>query len=296
MDLSSRVNNIIRQTAKIHHISLKQLCEDWLNEIIYPLNTWECIRDSGLCGSFAPRGVIFTMILKRLYTYFVDESPLFLANRFCKEFNGDAGLDGCLLEIVEILKLKDSYSLDVAILCEEDNKWSSYESCKLPSVDSKVKLWIYREPTSNVVENCKTDNDFIWHLIQIPTCFDVIDVVLVKKIGNNAMIYGIQITRSEDPFANHHTFDTCSEKSKIRLEKLWNSIRKSLTIDKSSEHYVMVAPNCINDKFKPPAEHKSNYFFSPAKIVEDYNCKPPMKRIRSEPVTARRKRGNKNVK
>ena len=44
-------------------------------------------------------------------------------NRFCKECNGDAGLDCYVLEIVEILKLKESNSWDVDILSEENNKW-----------------------------------------------------------------------------------------------------------------------------------------------------------------------------
>ena len=56
----------------------------------------------------------------------------------------------------------------------------------------------------------------------------------------------------------------------------------------------MVAPNCIKeDKFKPPAEQKSCYYFSPAKIVENYKSKP-MTRITTEPVTARKKRPKKN--
>ena len=54
----------------------------------------------------------------------------------------------------------------------------------------------------------------------------------------------------------------------------------------------MVAPNCIKDKFKPPAEQKSCYYFSPAKIVENYKSKP-MTRITTEPVTARKKRHKK---
>ena len=68
----------------------------------------------------------------------MEDNLLFLANRFRKEFSGDAGLDGCLLEIVEVLKLKESNSLEMAILSEKNNKWSSNESVKLPSLDSKV--------------------------------------------------------------------------------------------------------------------------------------------------------------
>ena len=165
----------------------------------------------------------------------------------------------------------------------------------MPSSDSKVKLWIYRESSGVVIEGCETKEDFMWHLIEVPSCFDVVDVVLVKKINNNATIYGIQITRSEDPFANHHTFDTCTEKSKLRLEKLWKAIQRILLIKKSTLHYVMVAPNCIKDKFKPPAGQESCYYFSPAKIVEDYKIKPKMKNISTEPVTSRKKRQKKNV-
>ena len=55
----------------------------------------------------------------------------------------------------------------------------------------------------------------------------------------------------------------------------------------------MVAPNCIKDKFKPPAGHKSLYCFSPSKIVGECRNKRTMKKVISEPVTARSKRQKK---
>ena len=90
----------------------------------------------------------------------------------------------------------------------------------------------------------------------------------------------------------HRTFDTCSDKSKVRLEKLWSAIRNYCGVERSSEYFVMVAPNCVKEKFKPPAGHKSLYYFSPPACVIDYIL--PKKRKERKTVSNQNKRSKKD--
>ena len=125
-----------------------------------------------------------------------------------------------------------------------------------------------------------------WNLIQVPSGLDVIDVVLVD-VSCSPAIYGIQITRSGKPFAKHHTFDTCLSRSKERLETLWSVISHHFKLDDPVEiFYVMLAPNCKRDEFKPPGGHESDYFFATASFITEYDSSTSRKRS-SHPVPAR---------
>jgi hypothetical protein len=100
-----------------------------------------------------------------------------------------------------------------------------------------------------------------WCLIQIPSGFDVIDMVLVN-VSASPEIDGIQITQSVKPFTTHHTFDTCPPKTKERLEKLWVVILNHFGMGDSAEmFYLMLAPNCKGDDIKPPSGHSSDFTF-----------------------------------
>ena len=57
------------KAATAQSISDEALSNGWLREMQAADNTWACVRDAGLCGSAAPRGVIFTLMLKWLFTY-----------------------------------------------------------------------------------------------------------------------------------------------------------------------------------------------------------------------------------
>jgi hypothetical protein len=121
-------------------------------------------------------------------------------------------------------------------------------------------------------------------LIELCSGFDVLDVVLVDANKKSPTIYGIQITRSKDPFLKHHTTDTCSANSKKKLQNLWESIQNHLDIQNPTIIFTMIAPNCENDKFKPTAGHENVYYFSPAKFVLEYfrknNGQPVPKRAK----------------
>jgi hypothetical protein len=176
-------------------------------------------------------------------------------------------LDGCLLELEEVWKLKAGNSIQAALLSRDGETLSVKEYVDLPPKGLTSNILVYEESESRLSElsGCKSSNYFLVH---VPNGFDVIDVALVVFSGSLA-IYGIQITRSAKPFAKHHTFDTCLPKSKERLKKFFRVICKHFNANSSSNFYVMRAPNCEGDAFKPPGGHSSDYYFSPASIIAD---------------------------
>lgn len=264
--LSARVKRVISNTATKHHISQEQLVKDWLNEIKSDDNTWDCLRDAGLCGSSAPRGFIFSTILKWLYTFSPEVDELSLVHRFRVMFRNDPGLDGCLLELEEILKLKANHFFHASLLSLDGHHWIVKESLDLPpSHSNQLSIFQYVEDNSRLDEISISEHSK-WNLVQVPSGFDVIDVILVDVSGSPA-IYGIQITRSLKPFAKHHTFDTCLPRSTERLEKLWSVIIDTFNPDgdKNSvrKFFVMLAPNCDSGEYRPSGIHSSDYFFAP---------------------------------
>jgi hypothetical protein len=277
--LVGRVNDIISHTAERRHISTKQLAEDWLNVIKSPLNDWKCFRDAGLCGSSPPRGIIFSLILQWLYTLFPEQDALSLVVFFRSKFSGDPGLDGCLLELQEILKLRASNSLGASLLTSTDKGWTVQESIDLPPRGTLLNVMVYQESHSRLKDEAPNSTSSPWTLILVPSGFDVIDVALVR-VSVSPAIYGIQITRSATPFAKHHTIDTCPPRSKERLATLWSVISDHFKLnDPVEKFYVMLAPNCERDQFRPPGGHASDYYFAPSRIVTEYN--PPNSRKRN---------------
>jgi hypothetical protein len=70
-----------------------------------------------------PRGVIFSLILEWLCIYSPEEDALSLVSLFHSKFLGDPGLDGCLLELEEILKIKANTPLEATLLTSSDDEW-----------------------------------------------------------------------------------------------------------------------------------------------------------------------------
>jgi hypothetical protein len=193
-----------------------------------------------------------------------EEDLLSLVKDFRSTFQSDPGLDGCLLELEEIHKLKSRHSFQASLLTLKESNWIVAECMDIPprSLDL-LGIFLYEEDYSILREISNPDRSQ-WKMIQVPNAFDVIDVVLVD-LSSSPVIYGIQITRSVKPFAKHYTFDTCSARSKSRLEKLWSVILKYFQLDGNTEKFfVMRAPNCTFDVFSPPPRHLSNYYFSPS--------------------------------
>lgn len=212
-----------------------------------------------------------SLILEWLCTYAPEENELSLVHRFRVKFRADPGLDGCLLELEEILKLKANNSFQASLLTLDGHNWIAKECLDLPPRTSdQLSILQYLENDS-MLDEISIYERLKWNLIQVPSGFDVIDVVLVDVSGSPA-IYGIQITRSAKPFAKHYTFDTCLPRSKERLEKLWSVIIDYFELDNSVEKfYVMLAPNCEGDKFKPQGEHSSDFYFAPATIITEHD-------------------------
>jgi hypothetical protein len=193
-----------------------------------------------------------------------------LVTRFRSQFRGDpAGLDGCLLELQEILKLRASRSMDASLLKWSDRKWSVNKTIALLTMGSSVNVFQYYESPSRLEEILETTG-LSWNVIEVPRAFHVIDVVLVYNSSNAPAYYGIQITRSPTPFKNHHTFDTCPSRSKGKLNKLWTVISNHFNLDEKTmkKFYVMLAPNCGKRDYGPPSGHSSDYYFSPSSILQ----------------------------
>jgi len=130
--LSTRMMTVISNSAERRNISKKELAKDWLNEIKSDENNWACLHDAGLCGSSAPRGIIFSLILKWLCISSPEENALSLISFFSSNFSGDPGLDGCLMEIEETLKLRSGNSIRASLLTCVDQGWIVKESIDLP--------------------------------------------------------------------------------------------------------------------------------------------------------------------
>ena len=262
--LSDRVNTVISTAAKKGGISGKALAEVWLNEIKSRNNKWKCLRDAGLCGRDPPRGIIFSLILEWLFTLYPQEDALSLVTYFRSKFSGDPGLYGCLLELEEVLKLRAGKSFEAFLFTRKDRKWEIIHSLYLPPKMSSVNVLVYDETLSTLDPDMNWSSSpkkSSWSLILLPHGFAVIDVVLVDS-SSPANIYGIQITRSMKPFAEHRTFDTCRQESKERLQNLWRAIAGHFQ-QEFKEFYVMRAPNCGISDFKASKAQESAYFFAP---------------------------------
>ena len=143
--LSTRIMEVISNSAERRHISNEQLAKDWLNEIKSDENKWACLRNTGLCGSSAPRGIIFSLILKLLCIFFPEQNALSLISYFRSKFSEDPGLDGCLLEIEEILKLRFSNSIGASLLTCVDQGWIVKESIDLPPRGIPLSFFVCRK-------------------------------------------------------------------------------------------------------------------------------------------------------
>jgi hypothetical protein len=130
--------------------------------------------------------------------------------------------------------LKSHRSFQASLLKLKKRNWIAEECINLPPRSLyQLGIFLYVEGNS-LLENITNTDPSQGKMIQAPNAFDVIDVVLVD-LSSSPVIYGIQSTRSVKPFAKHHTFDTCSARSKTRLEKLWSVILKHFQSDDNTE-------------------------------------------------------------
>jgi hypothetical protein len=82
-------------------------------------------------------------------------------------FLGDPGLDGCLLELEEILKLRASNSIGASMLTSIDQGWIVKESIDLPPRGVPLNVLVYEESRSRL-EKTPHSTDSSWCLIQVP--------------------------------------------------------------------------------------------------------------------------------
>ena len=153
-----------------------------------------------------------------------------------------------------------------------EQEWSVEKSIDLPPKGLGMNILIYEESRLMLEEISKSSSSS-WNVVQVPRGFGVIDVVLVDDTDSSSAIYGVQITRSLKPFAKHHTLDTCTVKSKAKLERLWRVISDHFKIDYATvkKFYVMLAPYCEKNEFKPPMKHSNDFYFSPTNVFTKYD-------------------------
>jgi hypothetical protein len=136
------------------------------------------------------------------------------------------GLDGCLLELEEIFRLRGNHPLKAALMSCINSQRVFENLIEILKRGGVLDVFVYDEIHSHL-NKIQSSGKLIassWFLILVPSGFDLIDVGLVNLNSTVLTFCGIQITRSAKPFARHHTFDTCLPKSKERLEKLLDVI------------------------------------------------------------------------
>jgi hypothetical protein len=278
--LSTRVRDIIVKASK-ELASPEALAKFWLNEMRAADNTWSCVRDAGLCGSAAPRGVIFSLMLKWLLVYAPPTTDeLAIVQEFRSMFDDDPGLDGHLLELEEIVKLKRGKSITAALLSlSDERKWESGDVVNLGG--SRALLWTYSDSASKsyVKKSHASDDGAKWNVVLLPTGFPVIDVLLFLHDAeeNTLHFYLVQITRAKDPFATHFTDETCSTKSKDRIVNVLIAAASAIKFTtKYKTSFVMLAPNTVANKHVSP-EQACDYYFSPVDLLVS-NARPRKRR------------------
>ena len=185
-------------------MSPKELSDCWISEIQDPRYTGQCIRDCGLRGSHLPRGVILTELLKWLFTYSPPElDRLSIVQLLRRMFQGDPGLDGCLLELEEIIKLKTKSIIGVAKIslqkggADDLGTWLVGDEFELPASGESVSLARYSD-LSGISFLPVFDLSCAWILIEFPLGFVVAGLFLFH--ARSFTLYVVQITRSADPF------------------------------------------------------------------------------------------------
>jgi hypothetical protein len=115
----SSVLGAMKAAAKGDH-NLEALCKAWFNLINRRDSDWGFLRDAGLCGSGAPRGVILRFVLENIYDLYAKDKGNALLN-LVQKLQGelpkdDAGFQGNLLELETILQCKRGSGLFVVLL------------------------------------------------------------------------------------------------------------------------------------------------------------------------------------
>ena len=270
LQLSARVRSIIVKASEKKAISPEALARYWLAEIRSPENMWACVRDAGLCGSEAPRGVIFSMMLKWLFTFAPKTDELDTVRFFRSKFRDDEGLDGCLLELEEIIKLKRGTPfLATRLHLNDEQEWAPIgDNIKLTS--TTPQLWTY-DTTGKISKGKEVEEVTNSHVVLLPPGFCVLDVLPVLYDAENSTLqfYLVQIARSPAPFVNHDTNETCNQASKAKIEQLLDSVKTAVAGAEevtTSTSFVMLAPNTEGKNYVAHRQ-QSDYFFSPPSKV-----------------------------
>jgi hypothetical protein len=251
--LEERIFSVMNKGARV---SKQDLATNTLIEINKPNNPWDGIRNLGLCGKFPPRGQIAVMILRWLDQYAPNDKERTLQAIAKLKTSVDKGLQGCLLELELLTKLEIGKT-DIILkhVSLNNNLWVL--TPKIIDIDlsklTDLSVLTYNG-TAVETEQLKSRK---WVMVKVPSCFPVLDVLMVEITKNGIQFFILQITRSEDPFTTHDTHKTCHPKSTVRLNAFIQAVCEKLNIrDPIPDlQYVLIAPFCNINSYAPPLGH-----------------------------------------
>jgi hypothetical protein len=284
-ELNDRICAIINKSAKSPGL-VKDLCRLWLVQMRSHKNNWNCLRDAGLCGTHAPPGIIFSVLLDNLLlcAQYEDKAraDIDVIDHFLSEFEGmlDFGTAGNLLELKTITELNNGGSLKCVKLVRNEmaKNWEEEKPQqllpKLPAI-----MCSYDEIKGSIFTFANENLGSSWYAVMLPPCFPLVDVLVGCKTPLH--IYLVQITNAEDPFAEHFTYETLSNsKSKSRVDALVKVFREHVNSDTqvAPVSFVIHAPRCKDGKQVSPNQTEP-YFFSPDDVLKSFGiCKARNKR------------------
>ena len=109
------------------------------------------------------------------------------------------GKTGQLLELLKIREMEEFRQFTAIRIVNEENAWKQDE--KWTFLGNKGCIWSFDGVGIELQSQNRLPN---WHVIKMPYCFPVVDVVLVD-MQNGPIYYMVQITTSRKPFATHYT-------------------------------------------------------------------------------------------
>jgi len=218
-----------------------------------------------------PRGVILTKLLSMLKKRKADLNIRSLVRQLRQRVK-DPGLDGCLLEMEIVWTLKEGAGIAVEVLSRQGGDWErSGHVMTIPPKGKEFNVGVCDNENEIVCAEAKESAS--WWVIELPAGFPVIDIVAVdNEKREKPVVYGIQVTRSEDPFLKHYTTDTCPKDIKPRLGGLLEGMRRSRIVSREVKVeemvYVMWAPNCTPATLRLPVDHKNAFWIGPLEVLQ----------------------------
>jgi hypothetical protein len=176
--------------------------------------------------------MVLRFVLKHIGTYNAGDKLLNLVMKLQGKLGGDdTGFDSNLMELQTIIEWKQGAQFTAVELKLDNNTWKPAKEATTFLGWGKPTLWAYSDLTGRLAGTTGQSRPAragCWHLVELPTCFCVFDVVLVfvpEGNGGNIQVFGAQLTVSKMPFAAHGTHETCQQPSMARINRLLKALQ-----------------------------------------------------------------------